>query len=374
MTPPGPSKTQVQAAAQALHRGELVAFATETVYGLGADADNDQAVAQIFKLKGRPSNHPLIVHIAHWDCVEHYAQHIPAFAKTLMQSFWPGALTLILQKRPGVAHGATAQEASIGLRWPSHPVALALLNEARLLGVQGVAAPSANRFGRVSPTRAAHVRDEFGPNLMVLGTQDCDIGIESTIIDCTRGVPILLRPGLIDQTALEKTLQGRVLRQDELDQELNIDAALDAADNPGSNARHENAPKASGTLASHYAPTARVRLLTAAQIALELDAITVHRRPPGLAVGALTKPHTHPITMAIWARAAAVQTHPCPSGVMIRPMPTNPRDCAHTLFATLRDFDALGVDEIWIETPPQGPTWAGVLDRLSRASHTDTKN
>jgi len=364
MTSPSPDTTQVQAAAQALHRGELVAFATETVYGLGADADNDLAVEQIFKLKGRPSNHPLIVHIAHWDCVEHYAQHIPAFAKTLMHAFWPGALTLILQKRPGVAHAATAQEASIGLRWPSHPVALALLNEARVLGVQGVAAPSANRFGRVSPTRAAHVRDEFGPHLRVLGTQDCDIGIESTIIDCTRGVPILLRPGLIDQTALEKTLQERVLRQDELDE----------AQNPVANALHESAPKASGTLASHYAPTARVRLLTAAHIAVELEAINAHLEATGLAGGALTQPRNSHITTAVWARSAVVQAHPSPSGVMFRPMPTDPRDCAHTLFATLRDFDALGVDEIWIETPPPGPTWAGVFDRLSRASHSDKKN
>lgn len=370
MNTPPPSTEEVNEAAKALHDGELVAFATETVYGLGADADQDAAVQKIFKLKGRPNNHPLIVHIAHWASVEHYAHNIPDFAKTLMKTFWPGALTLILHKRPGVAMSATANAESIGLRWPSHPLAIALLRQAHLLGVHGVAAPSANRFGRVSPTRAHHVRDEFGPDLRVLGSSECDIGIESTIIDCTRGQPILLRPGLIDQTALEEALNMPIILQSEL---VSVDKATRGESHEDASslgALKKTAPKASGTLASHYAPRARVRLMTASQILTELGSRGVH--PISVPTQSPLSSPTSPKT-ALWVRDRELQAHSRSSDIVIQTMPNNPKESAHALFATLRDFDALGVNEIWIETPPKGSSWAGVYDRLSRASHTDTK-
>ena len=155
-------------AARRIHAGELVAFPTETVYGLGADASSDEAVAKIFAAKGRPANHPLIVHVADVGQVTDYASSVPPFAARLMQAFWPGPLTVILPRRPGVATAAAGGQDSIGLRCPSHPVALAFLKACLELGVSGVAGPSANRFGRVSPTTAAHVRGEFGDDLLVL--------------------------------------------------------------------------------------------------------------------------------------------------------------------------------------------------------------
>ena len=350
MTQFTPVASEIEQAARALHRGELVAFPTETVYGLGADADQDASVEHIFALKGRPNNHPLIVHIGSLQDVDHYARDVPDFARALMARFWPGALTLILPKRIGAAPAATAHSPSIGLRWPSHPVALALLQQARALGVHGVAAPSANRFGRVSPTRAAHVRSEFGPDLWVLDGGDCDIGIESTIVDCTRGVPIVLRPGQIDQQALEAALNQPVVRQEELDlARLQSDPA------------HLIAPKASGTLASHYAPRARVRLMEAAQMVHELT----HWRAPS----APERMGASPPTLGVWARDSALHAMPRPKGLHFQAMPSTPAACAHALFATLRDFDDLGVAEIWIESAPSGVSWAGVADRLRRASH-----
>jgi L-threonylcarbamoyladenylate synthase len=364
-----PSDREVQHAAQALHRGELVAFATETVYGLGADADQDAAVERIYQLKGRPSHHPLIVHISSQAGVAHYAQNIPDFAHALMHAFWPGALTLILEKRPGVAMAATAQERTIGLRWPSHPVALALLDAARLLGVQGVAAPSANRFGRVSPTRAAHVREEFGDELCVLGHAECDIGIESTIIDCTRGSPILLRPGLIDQRALEDALKGRLWHQSQLKSFAQGGEATGETTELIPNPLLRSPPKASGTLASHYAPRARLKLMSAPQILACLKE-ALERAPMTALQG---EGFTRPAHTALWARSPQVLAHPLPNGMIQRPMPQDAKHSAYWLFAVLREWDALGVEEIWVETPPQDASWAGVADRLGRASQTETR-
>jgi L-threonylcarbamoyladenylate synthase len=359
MTSFSPSVADIQNAARALHRGELVAFPTETVYGLGADADQDTAVEQIFKLKGRPNNHPLIVHISSAQGVEHYAQDIPDFAQTLMERFWPGALTLILHKRANVAQAASAQSHTIGLRWPSHPVALALLETARALGVHGVAAPSANRFGRVSPTRAGHVRDEFGATLSLLDAGDCDIGIESTIVDCTRGEPILLRPGLIDQNTLQEALNRPVLRQDDL-------LAMSRPEGAHTRAFEATAPKASGTLASHYAPRARVKLMDSTCMLLEIERLG--RKPPPELTGLSRE---SPQTIGVWSRDRAVHALPHAPHLVFKAMPALPQDCAHALFATLRDFDALGVSQIWVESPPSGVLWAGVADRLNRASHTE---
>ena len=198
---------------------------TETVYGLGADADNEAAVANIFAAKGRPADHPLIVHLSAQDggmsAVAHFAAQVPPFAQQLMSAFWPGPLTLILPRRPGVGSAAAGGQDSIGLRCPAHPAAQAVLRALRDtsgggLAVWGIAAPSANRFGRVSPTTAEHVRSEFGADLLVLDGGPCDLGIESTIVDCTRGVPVLLRPGSIGRVQVEQACGQRLLSNEEL--------------------------------------------------------------------------------------------------------------------------------------------------------------
>ena len=314
----------VRAAAQRLAQGGLVAFPTETVYGLGARADDDAAVAGIFALKGRPSDHPLIVHVASVAAAHVFAAEIHPLAATLIQRFWPGPLTLIVPRRAGLGAAAAAGQASIGLRMPAHPLALALLRAAGALGVAGVAAPSANRFGRVSPTTAAHVRDEFGPALMVLDGGPCDVGIESSIVDVTRGKPVLLRPGGIDRAALAAAL-GQPLAE-----------------------RDDHAPRVSGSLESHYAPTATLRLFSAAQIAQKLAAL------PAMATRGV----------AVYSRSLL----PLPSGVMHRAMPGDPVLAARELFAVLRGLDAAGATQIWVETPPPLDTWEGVRDRLQRAA------
>ncbi|HWP11140.1 MAG TPA: L-threonylcarbamoyladenylate synthase [Ramlibacter sp.] len=325
----GASPAAIAQAAQALAAGELVAFPTETVYGLGADAGSDEAVAKIFAAKGRPSDHPLIVHVAEASAVPTFAGEVPAFAHKLMQAFWPGPLTLILPRRSGVAAAAAGGQASIGLRCPAHPVAHALLLACAHATppVAGLAAPSANKFGRVSPTTAEHVRAEFGDALLVLDGGPCRVGIESTIVDCTRGAPVLLRPGVLTREEVEAAC-GQPLR---------TPAQL-----------QDPAPRASGTLASHYAPQARVRLMDAQALQTALD---------------LLGPDASGI--AIYSRAI-VQTPS--SRVLRRRMPDDAQETARQLFAVLREFDALGVRLIWVETPPDDPVWEGVRDRLQRAS------
>ena len=318
---------EVRQAALALSRGELIGLPTETVYGLAADALNPKAVAAIFSAKGRPADHPLIVHVSDPAQVAFFASSVPVFASRLMAAFWPGPLTLILTRLAGLADGAAGGHATIALRCPSHPMALALLQAALDLGVQGVAAPSANLFGRVSPTTAAHVREAF-PDLLVLDGGACDIGIESTIVDCSRGSPVLLRPGMLSQSQLSAACGVQVLS-----------AASHLAD-PGP----ETSPASPGTLASHYAPRARLLLLSAEQMALRLP--------------------TAGNSLAVWARSDLA----IPSGVRCLSMPTDAAACAHDLFAQLRAMDELGVQEIWVETPPLGEAWDGVRDRLERAS------
>lgn len=321
---PGTEADAVHRAAVLLAAGDLVAFATETVYGLGARADDAQAVARIFAAKGRPADHPLIVHVADDAAVATFAAEVPPAARRLMAAFWPGPLTLILPRRPGVAAAAAGGQDSIGLRLPSHPVALALLREAARLGVPGVAAPSANRFGRVSPTRAEHVRSEFGEALVVLDGGPCDIGIESAIVDCTRPEPALLRPGQLGRDAIE-TVLGRPL------------AAPDA-----------HSPRASGTLASHYAPAAPVRLFDTATSPPPWQA--VEGRPAGV--------------VAVYSRVAP----PAGPAWLHKAMPADAAAVAHDLFAVLREFDAAGASVIWVELPPPGGNWDGVRDRLQRAA------
>lgn len=322
---PGHDADALQAAARRLADGELLGLPTETVYGLAARADRDDAVAKIFAAKGRPSDHPLIVHVLDAAGAEPFAEHLPDTARRLMDAFWPGPLTVIVPRKPGVATDAAGGQATIALRAPAHPVARAVLAAARDLGVQGVAAPSANRFGRVSPTRAAHVVEEFGPTLMVLDGGPCEVGIESSIVDCSREHPALLRPGLISRDRIEAAL-GQAL------------VAPDA-----------QAPKASGTLAAHYAPTAHVRLLESDRLALRLAT--------GAASGGLEG-------VAVYSRAQP------PAGLAWKwqAQPAEPAAAAHELFAVLRALDAAGAREIWVEAPPRDPAWDGVRDRLSRAA------
>ncbi len=318
------SLTPEQAAAH-IRAAELVAFPTETVYGLGANASNDAAVAKIFAAKGRPADHPLIVHVAGMHQVEHYASSVPPFATRLMQAFWPGPLTVILPRKPGVASAAAGGQNSIGLRCPDHPVALAFLAACKT----GVAGPSANRFGRVSPTTAQHVQDEFGSAVLVLDGGPCIVGIESCIVDCTRGQPVLLRPGVLTRAQLEAACGERVL---DADQHLLGSAS----------------PRAPGTLASHYAPSAKVRLMDVQIIQTALDLLG-----------------TDAAHIAVYARAVVrIQS----SRVMFRRMPDDAAATAQQLFAVLRDFDAQGVKLIWVETLPRDVTWDGVRDRLMRAA------
>jgi L-threonylcarbamoyladenylate synthase len=314
----------ISAAAQRLVAGELVAFPTETVYGLGARADDDAAVARIYAAKGRPAGHPLIVHLADAGGAEYFAADLGKPALALMERFWPGPLTLIVPRRPDRGDAAAARQSSIGLRVPAHPVAAALLHECRRLGLPGLAAPSANRFGRVSPTTAAHVAQEFGAGMWVLDGGACEVGIESTIVDCTRPQPALLRPGRFGRAELEAVLGCR----------------LADADN--------DSPRAPGTLASHYAPVATVRLMDAS--ALSAAVSMLHGAvPPGLAV---------------YSRTAVA----CPPGVVHRRMPGDATSAAHELFSALRDFDASGARLIWVERPPGTPDWDAVRDRLQRAA------
>ena len=327
----GREPASVSAAAQALRAGELVGLPTETVYGLGADAASDTAVAKIFAAKGRPADHPLIVHVADAGDVDRFARAVPDFARQLMQAFWPGPLTLILPRRPEVGAAAAGGQDSIGLRCPAHPLAHALLLAARELGVQGVAAPSANKFGRVSPTTAAHVRGEFGDSLLILDGGPCAVGIESTIIDCSRGAPVLLRPGHITREQVQAACGLRLLGKEELE---------------------APAPRASGTLEAHYAPHAKVRLMDGRALQTALDVLG-RDFDGGKA------------TIAVYARSILR----VPSArVLYRRMPDDPAAAAQQLFAVLRDFDAQGVGLIWVEPPPPTSDWEGVRDRLQRAA------
>jgi L-threonylcarbamoyladenylate synthase len=325
----GQLPASVHTAAAALQQGALLGLPTETVYGLAADSDNDDAVAQIFEAKGRPANHPLIVHVADAEAIKRYAQAVPVFAQQLIEAFWPGPLTVILPRLPQAAKASTGGQDSVGLRCPSHPVAHAVLKACQQLTppVWGVSAPSANKFGRVSPTTAQHVADEFGEDLLVLDGGACEVGIESTIVDCTRGVPVLLRPGAITRDDIEKACGQRPLSKEEL---------------------QADTPRASGTLLAHYAPNAKVRLMSAQHIQSALDLLGTDGQ-----------------RIAVYHRTRLVNSS---RGVHMREMPEKALAAGKELFGALRDFDALGCQLIWIETPPADAAWEGVTDRLQRAA------
>lgn len=317
-----------QRAAAHLAAGELVAFPTETVYGLGARADDDAAVAKIFAAKGRPADHPLIVHVADVAAARHFAARWPERAQRLTEAFWPGPLTVIVPRALGRAEAAAGGQDSIGLRCPAHPVAHALLQQAAGLGVPGVAGPSANRFGRVSPTTAAHVQGEFPPELWVLDGGACPVGIESAIVDCTRDRAVLLRPGTLTRGRIEAALGGEPLA-----------------------ARDRDAPRAAGTLEAHYAPRAKVRLMDAGALRAALSVL-----------GPVATGGTAPV--AVYSRTLGA----LPAGIPARQMPPDAESAARALFGMLRELDACGTPLIWIETPPPDTAWDGVRDRLQRAA------
>jgi len=337
MIVPGHHADAVARATQTLQAGGLLGLPTETVYGLAADATNARAVQAIFSTKGRPSDHPLIVHVVNVQAANRFAQHIPEFAQRLMQAFWPGPLTLILPRRPEQAAVAAGGQDTVGLRCPSHPVAQAVLAACAEQGIWGLAAPSANRFGRVSPTTAQHVQAELGPDLLILDGGPCSVGIESCIVDCTRGAPVLLRPGTLTPQALQLACGCKVLSA----------ADLHAVDQPS--------PRASGTLESHYAPSAQVRLMAASALQ---DAVA-------LMDAELRLTRRSQARLAVYSRCP-VQTSS--AAIIQRHMPDNADDAAQELFAALRDLDELGVGLIWVETPPSTPEWDGVRDRLMRAA------
>jgi len=318
------SPETLEKGAELLRQGELVAFPTETVYGLGADADSPTATAKIFAAKGRPADHPLIVHLLRADQIRDWAVEIPAEAWRLAEAFWPGPMTLILRRSARAHNGVTGGLETVGLRVPSHPVARALLQK---FG-GAIAAPSANRFGHVSPTRIEHVRAEFGDSLpLILEGGQCEVGLESTIIDCSGPRISILRPGGITQSQIETAIQGAV--------------SSPTADSPA----------CSGRLLSHYAPNAKVNLCDSSQ-ALEtaIAAWTAENPQAKLAVLSPVRPHV--AGAWIWI-----------------PLPESREECAKQLYASLRKIDEVGASQAFVYYPASeeglGPA---IQDRLTKAA------
>ena len=311
----------IAAAVAHLREGRLVAFPTETVYGLGADAANADAVRRIFAAKGRPADHPVIVHVADAAAIEAWAHDVPSGARKLAEAFWPGPLTLIVPRAAHVHDIVTGGQDSVGVRVPSHPVARALLEA---FG-GGIAAPSANRFGHVSPTSAAHVAADLGEKpALILDGGACIVGIESTIVAFRGDVPLLLRPGGIGLDALARVL-GR--------------PPLTAA---------RDAPRASGTLASHYAPKTPASLLAPDMLRAELAQLIARDEVVAVLARTLEPPEDFD---GAWIAGAR-----------------DPTGYAHDLYAHLRALDAADADALLIEDVPQDAAWLAVRDRLTRAT------
>jgi L-threonylcarbamoyladenylate synthase len=337
----GSNPASIDQAADVIAAGGLVGLPTETVYGLAADAAVEAAVAKIFTAKGRPSEHPLIVHVADAASASRFAADIPDFAQKLMDAFWPGPLTLILPRRLEVAAAAAGGQNSVGLRCPSHPVALALLKACAARGIHGLAAPSANQFGRVSPTTAAHVQGEFGNDLLILDGGACLVGIESTIVDCSRGVPVLLRPGVLTATQIEYACGQNLLLNDEQSKQQIRRLENDLIP-------LEAAPRASGMLESHYAPKAKLRLMDAKALQTALDILGPDAK-----------------NIAVYSRQ---QMRSASTTILFRRMPEDAAQTAQQLFATLRELDQPDIKLIWVEAPPEDAVWDGVRDRVTRAA------
>jgi L-threonylcarbamoyladenylate synthase len=312
----GCSTATLEKAASQLVGGHLVAFPTETVYGLGADATNEEAVNRIYKVKGRPSDHPLIVHISSISRLEDWTLDIPGCAIELARQYWPGPMTLILKRSPKAKDFITGGQDTVGLRVPNHPIALALLKKFESLGGSGIAAPSANRFGQVSPTSAKDVEEEIGKFLevgdLILDGGASTIGIESTIIDCTRERPNVLRPGAITSQMIAEIsgLQGTSTNSGDL--------------------------RVSGSFERHYAPRAKVIL----------DSLPV----TGQGLLALSNFET-------------------PDGVIRIASPASPDEFAHVLYSSLRKADQMGIQELVVIVPRDVDISDALLDRLIKASN-----
>ena len=302
----------------ALRRGEAIGLPTETVYGLAADAHDPAAVRRIYELKGRPSDHPLIVHVADAVTASRWAGDWPEAAEALADAFWPGPLTLILPRAANVPDEVTGGQDTVGLRVPAHPVAQALLRAFE----GGVAAPSANRFGRLSPTTAAHVREEFGDAVpIILDGGECEIGLESTIVDLSGETPRILRPGKISRPEIEDVI------------------------GPVAEGKDGDSPRASGTLASHYAPRAGVEVLARAPLVARY----------------------HELAKRGHKVAALLRGQPF-KDIDGEVLPTDLAGYGHALYAALRRLDARGFDMLLAELPPHTAAWAAVNDRLKRAA------
>ena len=301
-------------AAQSLKSGALVAFPTETVYGLGADATNAAAVSRIYQVKGRPADHPLIVHIADMQDVAEWANDIPDYAISLARAFWPGPMTLILKRSSLAQDFITGRQDTVGLRVPNHTVALALLNEFKKIGGKGIAAPSANRFGHVSPTTAQAVSDELSqylaPEDLLLDGGPSLVGVESTIIDCTTEHPKILRPGAITEEMIEEA--------------THLDLSYDATE-----------IRVSGSLENHYSPNAQVLLDIA----------------PESGDGFI-----------------ALSSTPTPDGVIRLASPTSNEDFARILYAALRSADQQSLKRVVVQQPSGDDISVAIRDRLLRAS------
>ena len=312
-----------------LQAGNLVAFPTETVYGLGADACNKTAVARIYQVKGRPADHPLIVHIASMDRMGDWASDVPEYAIQLARDFWPGPMTLVLKRSELAADFVTGGQDTVGIRVPNHPVALALLEAFEKVGGKAIAAPSANRFGHVSPTNAGAVVEELGqylaPNDVVLDGGACAVGIESTIIDCTGSLPRTLRPGAISKAMIEECVGFENYEES--------GAVTDSLGGIGIN--EQPVIRVSGSLENHYAPAAKVYL---DQIAL-----------PGQGLIALLDIAT-------------------PEGVIRLAAPSDDEDFARILYSALREADAQGLSEVVVMQPVGEAIALAIRDRLARAA------
>ena len=302
-------------AAAHLKAGDLVAFPTETVYGLGADASNSEAVARIYSVKGRPNDHPLIVHIASMDRMGDWASDMPEYAIALARSFWPGPMTLVLKRSELAKDFVTGGQDTVGVRVPDHVVALALLEAFEMVGGKGVAAPSANRFGHVSPTSAAAVVEELGDYLskddVVLDGGACDVGVESTIIDCTGAAPSVLRPGAISASMIEECTG---LKTTQSEKEIRV----------------------SGSLENHYAPIAKVLLCEI------------------------------PIAGQGFIADSSIDT---PKGVIRLASPRDDEEFARVLYSALRDADARGLSEVVVLQPIGVGIGVAIRDRLARAAN-----
>lgn len=311
----------IEYAANLLEQGRLVAFPTETVYGLGADASNPDAVRRIFAAKGRPADHPLIVHIADAASINDWAKNVPDTAQELAACFWPGPLAIILKKKPHVPLAVTGGQHSIALRMPNHPVALKLL---QAFG-GGIAAPSANRFCRISPTQASHVAEELGDAVdLILDGGSCQVGVESTIVDLSGDQPLLLRPGQITQLEIETILRTKLFSS------------------------QQTSNRAPGMMAVHYAPVTVALLCPTDRLQEMIEQLTAQGKKLGILAYLQHIPesrHTHVIVM-----------------------PEQADEYAQTLYASLRELDSLKLDIILVEQPPDTERWLAINNRLNKAT------